>query len=107
MDLEEATPNVESLFPPNPSEADIEPQFWTISDNDFNPDPTQYQDIPLPSETGRPVYNEYCENEARAEAEGLMISPEEQKYLTFLENLEYSEFPTGDLCFMLNSNPPS
>lgn len=89
MDFNETPPDIESFFPPNLSDEDTGPHFWTISDDDFEPDPPPLQ-YNLPPQIDQPIYDEYSEAGARAEQP--TTTPEEQEYLAFLENLEYSEF---------------
>jgi hypothetical protein len=72
--------DIESFFPPNPEGSDGETQFWTISDDDFEPDTTL-----LPDEN-QLVYGE--DDEVAARDEEPIFSPEEEEYLRFLENPE-------------------
>ena len=105
MDFDEAPPDVGPSFPPNPLEAlDIGHQFWTIGDDDFEPDNTQLQDT-IPPEMDQVIYDEYGEEAARAEEPA--ITPEEQEYLSFLRDLEYGEHTPHCLCSVLNPDPTS
>lgn len=89
MDLDNTRPSSEPLFPHNVSEADIGIRFWTISDKDFEPDPTLIQQA-APSDVDQVIYDQHSEEEA-VRAEETPISLEEQEYLAFLKELEYSE----------------
>lgn len=68
MDLDKTPPNIESFFPPNLSDGENGPRFWTISDDDFEPDPLPLQ-YDLPPQMDQPIYDEYSETGARARAE--------------------------------------
>jgi len=101
MDFDEAPPDIESFFPSDPPDGETEPRFWTIGDDDFEPDPPLFQ-YNLPPQVDRPIYDEYSEATATARAEQPPITPEEQEFLAFLENLEYGGFITCDLYFLWN-----
>lgn len=99
MDLEEEPPDIESWFPSNHSETSAEPRFWTIGDNDFEPETTLLQQD-VPPEMDPPVYDEYSEGAARdVESDESTITPEEREYLAFLEGLKYSALIICCLCF--------
>jgi hypothetical protein len=102
MDLDEEPSGIDPVFPPGPSEVELQPRFWTIGDDDFEPDPTPLQDTLLSPAMNQGIYDEYGEMAARAGAEDPTISPEEQEYLASLENLEYGEFTVCGLNFVLN-----
>jgi hypothetical protein len=105
MDLDETSPDIESFFPPNHSDGEAGPHFWTISDNDFELEPAPLQ-VNFPPEMDQLIYDEYSEATARAEAEQPTITPEEQEYLSLLESLEHSEPTIHHLYPAQNSNHP-
>ena len=98
MDLDDPPLNIEALFPQN---LDGTPQFWTISDDDFEPDPTLSQYPPLPDED-QPVYHEGDEVEARSEEP--TFSEEEEEYLNSLDNLGYGMSFIYYIYFVLDLN---
>lgn len=106
MDLEGLPPVINSSFPPDILEKDVRPQFWTIGDDDFEPDPIPLHHTP-PPEMDQPSYDEYSEAAARAGTDEPTISLEEQEYLGFLENLQYSEFVICHSHLTSNPNLPS
>ena len=90
LDFEGEPPNIESWFPSNLSETATGPKFWTISDDDFEPDTTLSQQDP-PPEMDPPVYDEHGEGAAQ-DVGSDEPTPEEIEYLKFLENLKNSVF---------------
>ena len=92
LDLQEEPPNLESSFPSHLSDfANAQPWFWTIKDDDFEPDIPLHSNL-LPK-TNPPAYDEHSEAAAwDTGTEDSVIAPEEKDYLEFLEDLKYSEY---------------